>query len=98
VCFLDPAAPADAPVGGGSRKGGRMGPAPSPLQEDGSPVSRSAAGRLHRRAPSPVRGLGDLPFLGVFPAYAAAIAQATGCYVDQIPTLPESIQTCLEPE
>ena len=53
----------------------------------------AAGGRSSARP----RGLGDLPFLGFFPAYAAAITQATGCYIDQIPTLPESIQTCLEP-
>ena len=49
------------------------------------------------RASSRRQGLGDLPFLGFFPAYAAAVTQATGCYIDQIPTLPESIQTCMEP-
>ncbi len=59
---------------------------------------RATRGVAPARTGAPRRGLEDLPFLGVFPAYAAAVAQATGCYIDQIPTLPESIQTCLEPD
>ncbi len=38
----------------------------------------------------------QLPHLGVAPAYAAAICQATGLYVDEIPVTPEVIQQCLQ--
>jgi len=37
-------------------------------------------------------GIGDLPFSGVAPAYGAAVSQATGYYIDQIPLSPEIIQ------
>ncbi len=38
----------------------------------------------------------DLPFLGLAPAYAAAVSQATGLYLDRIPLTPEVVQECLE--
>jgi CO/xanthine dehydrogenase Mo-binding subunit len=38
------------------------------------------------------RGIGDLPFSGVAPAYGAAVSQATGYYIDQMPLSPEIIQ------
>jgi CO/xanthine dehydrogenase Mo-binding subunit len=37
-----------------------------------------------------------LPHLGVAPAYAAAVCQATGLYIDQVPITPEVVQQCLE--
>jgi CO/xanthine dehydrogenase Mo-binding subunit len=43
-----------------------------------------------------LRELGDLPFLGMAPAYASATVQATGCAVDRLPMTPEAIQACLE--
>lgn len=44
----------------------------------------------------PMKGYEELPHLGVPPAYAAAVCQATGFYVDQVPITPEVIQQCLE--
>lgn len=41
-------------------------------------------------------GIGDLPFSGVAPAYGAAVSQATGYYIDQMPLTPEIIQNYLE--
>ncbi len=38
------------------------------------------------------RGIGDLPFSGIAPAYGAAVSQATGYYIDQMPLSPEIIQ------
>jgi CO/xanthine dehydrogenase Mo-binding subunit len=43
-----------------------------------------------------MRGFEILPHLGVPAAYAAAICQATGLYIDQVPITPEVIQQCLE--
>ncbi len=42
------------------------------------------------------RGIGDLPFSGVAPAYGAAASQATGYYIDQMPLSPEIIQKYME--
>jgi CO/xanthine dehydrogenase Mo-binding subunit len=44
----------------------------------------------------PMKGYEQLPHLSVPPAYAAAVCQATGLYVDQIPITAEVIQQCLE--
>jgi len=44
----------------------------------------------------PMKGYEQLPHLGVPPAYAAAVCQATGLYVDQVPITEEVIQQCLE--
>jgi CO/xanthine dehydrogenase Mo-binding subunit len=43
-----------------------------------------------------MKGFENLPYLGVPAAYAAAVCQATGLYVDQLPITPEVIQQCLE--
>ncbi|MBN1834895.1 MAG: xanthine dehydrogenase family protein molybdopterin-binding subunit [Spirochaetales bacterium] len=45
--------------------------------------------------PAP-RGFEQLAHLTVPPAYAAAVSQATGLYVDRIPITPEVLQECLE--
>lgn len=44
----------------------------------------------------PMKGYEQLPHLSVPPAYAAAVCQATGLYVDRIPITAEVIQQCLE--
>jgi CO/xanthine dehydrogenase Mo-binding subunit len=47
--------------------------------------------------PNPgLRGFEQLPHLTVPAAYAAAVSQATGLYVDRIPITPEVLQECLE--
>jgi CO/xanthine dehydrogenase Mo-binding subunit len=47
--------------------------------------------------PNPVlRGFEQLPHLTVPGAYAAAVSQATGLYVDRVPITPEVLQECLE--
>jgi CO/xanthine dehydrogenase Mo-binding subunit len=43
-----------------------------------------------------LKGFDHLPHLGVPAAYAAAVCQATGLYIDQIPITGEVIQQCLE--
>jgi CO/xanthine dehydrogenase Mo-binding subunit len=43
-----------------------------------------------------MKGFDCLPYLGVPPAYAAAVCQATGLYIDQVPITPEVVQQCLE--
>jgi len=43
-----------------------------------------------------MKGFEHLPYLGVPAAYAAAVCQATGLYVDQLPITAEVIQQCLE--
>jgi CO/xanthine dehydrogenase Mo-binding subunit len=43
-----------------------------------------------------MKGFEQLPHLGVPPAYAAAVCQATGLYIDQVPITAEVIQQCLE--
>jgi CO/xanthine dehydrogenase Mo-binding subunit len=43
-----------------------------------------------------MKGFEHLPYLGVPAAYAAAVCQATGLYIDQLPITAEVIQQCLE--
>jgi CO/xanthine dehydrogenase Mo-binding subunit len=43
-----------------------------------------------------MKGFEHLPYLGVPAAYAAAVCQATGLYIDQVPITAEIIQQCLE--
>lgn len=43
----------------------------------------------------PPQGYERLPHLCVPAAYAAAVSQATGLYLDEIPVTPEAIQACL---
>ena len=43
-----------------------------------------------------MKGFEKLPHLGVPAAYAAAVCQATGLYIDQVPITEEVIQQCLE--
>jgi CO/xanthine dehydrogenase Mo-binding subunit len=43
-----------------------------------------------------MKGFDDLPGLGVPAAYAAAVSQATGLYIDQLPITAEVVQQCLE--
>jgi CO/xanthine dehydrogenase Mo-binding subunit len=43
-----------------------------------------------------LRGFEQLPYLTVPAAYAAAVSQATGLYIDRVPITPEVIQECLE--
>ena len=45
---------------------------------------------------SDLKGFEHLPYLGIPAAYAAAVSQATGLYVDQMPITGEVIQQCLE--
>ncbi|MBN2551127.1 MAG: xanthine dehydrogenase family protein [Spirochaetales bacterium] len=52
--------------------------------------------RLLDRETEPMRGFEELPHMGVPAAYAAAVCQATGLYIDQIPITAEVIQQCLE--
>ncbi len=40
----------------------------------------------------------ELPFMGVAPAYTAAVSQATGLYINRMPLTPEVIQECLATE
>jgi CO/xanthine dehydrogenase Mo-binding subunit len=42
-----------------------------------------------------VRAFDALPDLGIAAAYTAAVSQATGLYIDEIPLTPEVIQRCL---
>jgi CO/xanthine dehydrogenase Mo-binding subunit len=44
----------------------------------------------------PMKGFEQLPHLAIPPAYAAAVCQATGLYIDQIPITAEVIQQCLQ--
>jgi CO/xanthine dehydrogenase Mo-binding subunit len=43
-----------------------------------------------------MKGFEYLPYLGIPAAYAAAVCQATGLYIDQLPITAEVIQQCLE--
>jgi CO/xanthine dehydrogenase Mo-binding subunit len=43
-----------------------------------------------------MKGFENLPYLGVPAAYAAAVCQATGLYIDQLPITPEVIEQCLQ--
>ena len=43
-----------------------------------------------------MKGFEQLPHLGVPAAYAAAVCQASGLYIDQLPITAEVIQQCLE--
>ena len=41
------------------------------------------------------RGLGELPYLGVAPAIAAAVHDATGAWIDELPLTPERVLRAL---
>jgi CO/xanthine dehydrogenase Mo-binding subunit len=43
------------------------------------------------RGPWGVRGMGEMPFLPLAPALAAAIHDATGVWIDQLPLTPERV-------
>jgi CO/xanthine dehydrogenase Mo-binding subunit len=42
------------------------------------------------------RGLGEIPFLPLVPAIAAAIHDATGVWIDELPFTPERVHTALK--
>jgi CO/xanthine dehydrogenase Mo-binding subunit len=52
--------------------------------------------RLAETREAAMMGFEALPHLAVPAAYAAAICQATGLYIDKLPITPEAIQQCLE--
>jgi CO/xanthine dehydrogenase Mo-binding subunit len=52
--------------------------------------------RLLESQSTAMKGFDDLPCLGVPAAYAAAVCQATGLYIDQLPITAEVVQQCLE--
>ncbi len=49
------------------------------------------------RGPWGVRGMGEMPFLPLAPALAAAVHDATGVWIDQLPLTPERVWTSLKP-
>lgn len=52
--------------------------------------------RLLESQSAEMKGFEHLPYLGVPASYAAAVCQATGLYIDQVPITAEVIQQCLE--
>jgi hypothetical protein len=52
--------------------------------------------RLLESQSTGMKGFEQLPYLCVPAAYAAAVCQATGLYIDQMPITAEVIQQCLE--
>jgi CO/xanthine dehydrogenase Mo-binding subunit len=52
--------------------------------------------RLLESKSGEMKGFDDLPSLGIPAAYAAAVCQATGLYIDQLPITAEVVQQCLE--
>jgi CO/xanthine dehydrogenase Mo-binding subunit len=52
--------------------------------------------RLLESQSAAMKGFEHLPYLGVPASYAAAVCQATGLYIDQVPITAEVIQQCLE--
>jgi CO/xanthine dehydrogenase Mo-binding subunit len=52
--------------------------------------------RLLESQSAEMKGFDQLPHLGVPAAYAAAVCQATGLYIDQVPITAEVVQQCLE--
>jgi CO/xanthine dehydrogenase Mo-binding subunit len=50
------------------------------------------------RAPWGVRGMGEMPFLPLAPALAAAVHDATGAWIDQLPLTPERVWRALRGE
>ena len=52
--------------------------------------------RLLESQSAEMKGFDNLPCLGVPAAYAAAVCQATGLYIDRLPITAEVVQQCLE--
>ena len=52
--------------------------------------------RLLESRSAELKGFDNLPCLGVPAAYAVAVCQATGLYIDQLPITAEVVQQCLE--
>jgi CO/xanthine dehydrogenase Mo-binding subunit len=48
------------------------------------------------RGPWGVRGMGEMPFLPLAPALAAAVHDATGVWIDQLPLTPERVWRALQ--
>ena len=48
------------------------------------------------RGPWGVRGMGEMPFLPLAPALAAAVHDATGVWIDQLPLTPERVWRALK--
>jgi len=50
------------------------------------------------RAPWGVRGMGEMPFIPLAPALAAAVHDATGVWFDELPLTPERVLNGLAPQ
>jgi CO/xanthine dehydrogenase Mo-binding subunit len=50
---------------------------------------------LENEAQAP-KGYEQLPHVSIAPAYVAAVSQAAGVYLEQVPVYPEVVQQCLE--
>ena len=48
------------------------------------------------QGPWGARGMAEMPFLPLAPAIAAAICDATGAWVDQLPMTPERVLQALQ--
>ena len=63
---------------------------------DVPPIMIHFVEEIELQASGGIKAFDELPFMGFAPAYAAAVSQATGLYIDRIPLTPEEIQKCLE--
>ena len=63
--------------------------------QDVPPLSVTFIGGSASPSVREAKAFESLPFMGFTPAFAAAVSQATGLYLDRIPLTPEVIQECL---
>jgi CO/xanthine dehydrogenase Mo-binding subunit len=50
------------------------------------------------RGPWGVRGMGEMPFIPLAPALVAAVHDATGVWIDELPLTPERVLSSLKPD
>ncbi len=62
-----------------------------PTALDAPPTTVEILGLPHPRGPFGAKGLGELPLDGAAPAFAAAVADATGLFPTEIPITPERL-------
>jgi CO/xanthine dehydrogenase Mo-binding subunit len=69
-----------------------------PTTEDCPPIRVRFVPRPYSRGPFGAKGVGELPMDGPAPAVVAAIAQATGVHVPEIPVTPERLRASWQRE
>jgi CO/xanthine dehydrogenase Mo-binding subunit len=69
-----------------------------PTSLDAPEIETIVVEKEYPHGPFGAKGVGELPMNGAAPAIAAAVFNATGAFVAEIPVTPERLQAALEKE